>query len=51
MTTSDKLILLLIMVGVIVGLDLSVFRHHTLARLLANVGVALLALVVYLRLK
>ncbi|GGM59801.1 hypothetical protein GCM10008956_39350 [Deinococcus arenae] len=50
MTTPAKLVLLLVMVGLIAGLDLSVFRHHTLARLAANVGVVLLALAFYLRL-
>ncbi len=51
MTMPAKLVLLIVMIALIVGLDLSVFRHHTPARLAANVGVVLLALAVYLRMK
>ena len=32
----------IVMVALIVGLDVAVFRHHVLARLLANVGMVLL---------
>lgn len=37
------------MVVVIVGADLVFFRHHVLARLLANVGIVLLFAAFYLR--
>lgn len=37
------------MVAVIVGLDLTFFRHRFLERLLANIGVVLLFAAFYLR--
>jgi len=37
------------MVGVIVGLDLAVFRHRLLERLIANFGIVLLFAAFYLR--
>lgn len=40
---------LLAMVGLIVGLDISVLQHHFLARLLVNIGIVLVFVVLYLR--
>lgn len=40
---------LVVMIAVVVGLDLLFFRHHFLARLLANIGVVLVFLAFYLR--
>ena len=39
----------LLMASVIVGLDVVFFRHHFWARLMANIGVALIAAAFYLR--
>jgi hypothetical protein len=39
----------LVMVALIVGVDLTVFRNFMLARLLANVGIVLLFGAIYLR--
>jgi len=39
----------LAMIAVITGLDLAIFRHRLLERLLANVGLALLFAAFYLR--
>jgi hypothetical protein len=47
--TAQGLIFALVLIVTIVALDLSLFRHHTLARLLANVGVVLISLAIYLR--
>lgn len=38
-----------VMIGVIVGLDISVFRNQVLARLLVNIGVVLVFGAFYLR--
>lgn len=40
---------ILVMVAVIVGLDLTFFRHRFLERLIANIGVVLLFGAFYLR--
>lgn len=32
---------ILVMIAVIVGVDLLLFRHHTLARLIANIAIVL----------
>ena len=37
------------LVGVVVGVDILVFRHHVWARLLANVGIVLVFAAFYLR--
>ena len=42
-------IYVLTLVGVVVGVDVVFFRHHFLARLLANVGVVLVFAAFYLR--
>ncbi len=39
----------LLMVATIVGVDLFIFRHHFLARLLVNVGIVLIFGAFYLR--
>lgn len=39
----------LAMVVIIVGADILFFRHHVLARLLANIGIVLLFAAFYLR--
>jgi len=38
----------IVMIAVIVGSDIAFFRHHTLERLLANVGIVLVFVAVYL---
>lgn len=42
-------VVVLAMILAIVGVDVVVFRHHTLARLLANVGIVLLVAAFWLR--
>jgi hypothetical protein len=39
----------LAMVAVVVGVDVLVFRHHFVARLIANIGIVLLFGAFYLR--
>ena len=38
-----------VMIAVIVGVDVALFRHHFWARLLANVGIVLVFAAFYLR--
>ena len=38
-----------VMIAVIVGVDVALFRHHFWARLLANVGIVLVFAAIYLR--
>ena len=47
-TRMVAVIYVIIMVALIVGLDVAVFRHHFLARLLANIGLVLLVAAFYL---
>lgn len=37
------------LIGVVVGVDILLFRHHTWPRLLANIGIVLLFSAFYLR--
>jgi hypothetical protein len=40
---------LLVMVGLVVGVDILFFRHQLWARLAVNIGIVLVFVVVYLR--
>jgi len=45
---AKNLIFVLIMVAIIVAVDVLFFRHHFWARLIANVGIVLVAVAFYL---
>ena len=47
--TAAGLIFAAIMVAFIVTVDISLFRHHTVARLLVNIGIVLIGAAIYLR--
>jgi hypothetical protein len=40
---------IVVMVAVVVGVDVLVFRHHLWARLAANVGIVLVFIALYVR--
>ncbi|MGW4248800.1 hypothetical protein [Nocardia sp. NPDC004722] len=42
-------LLIVVMVALIIGVDILVFRHHFWARLLANAGIVLIFAACYLR--
>jgi hypothetical protein len=47
--TVAGLIFAAIMAAVIVTVDISLFRHHTTARLFVNIGIVLIGAAIYLR--
>jgi hypothetical protein len=46
---SAAVIYVLVMIGIVVGVDVLFFRHQLWARLLVNVGIVLVFLAFYLR--
>jgi len=43
------LIYILVMIAIIIGVDSLIFRHHFLERLIANIGIVLVFVALYLR--
>jgi len=47
--TISGIIFAAVMIAFIVTVDISLFRHHTVARLLVNIGIVLIGAAIYLR--